>query len=81
MKIRNKLVLISIIAVAAFFVWPIPYNGICNLFENYDPCSRISGFEIPGVGMLHYDTTFGMIPQFEEGCELVCEDREPNYEN
>ena len=75
MKTRNKIILISVIVVVAFFAWPIPYNGICNLLDNYDPCSRISGINIPGMGMLQYDTTLGMIDNSEEDCAIICEDR------
>lgn len=73
MKTRYKILSIIVIVVVAFFAWPIPYNGICNLFDNYDPCSRISGFDIPGLDMLQYDTTFGMIDYPKEDCAVICE--------
>ena len=80
MKTRNKIILIPVITITAFFVWPVPYNGICNVLDNdpldnYDPCpSRISGVDIPGIGMLQYDSTRTMI-DYESKCEMICEDR------
>jgi len=74
MKSRYKIMIIVGIAVVSFFVWPIPYNEICNMFDNYDPCSRITGIDIPIIDMLQYDTTLGMIDHLESNCDEICPD-------
>ena len=74
MKTRHKIIIISIIAVVSFFVWSIPYNVLCNVFDNYDSCHSVHEINIPRIGMLQYDNTLGMTYPLEPNCEETCSD-------